>query len=156
MERQEHVARAVRPDTGLVVAETPGNPTLELVDLAADAGLARDAAREALQSGGYLAAVRADQAQAAADALAAQNQAEQAALALETERAELQRQAAELAARPEHLERWRRLHRESAGSPVAWCTANDRRICGSQDHISLTCDGYSTKSRGTSVPDWDG
>ncbi|GEK80299.1 trans-sulfuration enzyme family protein [Agrococcus baldri] len=31
----EHVAAAVRPDTGLVVAETPANPTLELVDLAA-------------------------------------------------------------------------------------------------------------------------
>ncbi len=31
----EHVARAVRADTGLVVAETPGNPTLELIDLQA-------------------------------------------------------------------------------------------------------------------------
>jgi predicted DsbA family dithiol-disulfide isomerase len=38
----------------------------ELVDLAGDAGLARDAARDALQSGRYLAAVRADQAQASA------------------------------------------------------------------------------------------
>jgi methionine-gamma-lyase len=28
------VAEAIRPDTGLVVVETPGNPTLELVDLA--------------------------------------------------------------------------------------------------------------------------
>ena len=26
------------------------------------------------------------------------------------------------------------------------------RICGSSSHISLTCDGYSTKSRGTPVP----
>lgn len=31
----EQVAAAVRPDTGLVIAETPANPTLELVDLAA-------------------------------------------------------------------------------------------------------------------------
>ncbi|MEU1970469.1 DsbA family oxidoreductase [Microbacterium sp. NPDC019599] len=38
----------------------------ELASLAADAGLDRDAAREALQSGRYLAAVRADQAQASA------------------------------------------------------------------------------------------
>lgn len=38
----------------------------ELVDLAREAGLDRDAARDALQSGRYLAAVRADQAQAAA------------------------------------------------------------------------------------------
>ncbi|WP_243074892.1 DsbA family protein [Microbacterium sp. SS28] len=38
----------------------------ELADLAADAGLDRDAALEALQSGRYLAAVRADQAQAQA------------------------------------------------------------------------------------------
>ncbi|UOW00182.1 PLP-dependent aspartate aminotransferase family protein [Agrococcus sp. SCSIO52902] len=29
----EAVERAVRPDTGLVIAETPANPTLELVDL---------------------------------------------------------------------------------------------------------------------------
>ena len=38
----------------------------ELVELAVDAGLDADAAREALQSGRYLPAVRADQAQAAA------------------------------------------------------------------------------------------
>lgn len=34
------VARSVRPDTGLVVVETPGNPTLELVDIAAVAAAA--------------------------------------------------------------------------------------------------------------------
>ena len=39
----EHVERAVRPDTGLVVAETPGNPTLELVDLEALVAAAGDA-----------------------------------------------------------------------------------------------------------------
>ncbi|MFD9129186.1 trans-sulfuration enzyme family protein [Kitasatospora sp. NPDC059571] len=33
--RAEEVAGALRPDTGLVVVETPANPTLELVDLAA-------------------------------------------------------------------------------------------------------------------------
>lgn len=33
--RQEEVADAVRPDTGLVIVETPANPTCELVDLAA-------------------------------------------------------------------------------------------------------------------------
>ncbi|HVL61992.1 MAG TPA: DsbA family oxidoreductase, partial [Microbacterium sp.] len=38
----------------------------ELADLAADAGLERDAALDAVQSGRYLAAVRADQAQAQA------------------------------------------------------------------------------------------
>ena len=38
----------------------------ELVDLAGEAGLDRDAARDALQSGRYLAAVHADQAQASA------------------------------------------------------------------------------------------
>ncbi|HSE71274.1 MAG TPA: aminotransferase class I/II-fold pyridoxal phosphate-dependent enzyme [Nocardioidaceae bacterium] len=32
-ERQEEVAAAVRPDTGLVVVETPANPTCDLVDL---------------------------------------------------------------------------------------------------------------------------
>lgn len=31
----EEVAKAVRPDTGLVVVETPANPTLELVDIGA-------------------------------------------------------------------------------------------------------------------------
>jgi methionine-gamma-lyase len=31
---QDEVARAIRPDTGLVVVETPGNPTLNLVDIA--------------------------------------------------------------------------------------------------------------------------
>ncbi|HET8867768.1 MAG TPA: aminotransferase class I/II-fold pyridoxal phosphate-dependent enzyme, partial [Agrococcus sp.] len=39
----EHVERAVRADTGLVVAETPGNPTLELVDLEALVAAAGDA-----------------------------------------------------------------------------------------------------------------
>lgn len=34
------VARSVRPDTGLVIVETPGNPTLELVDIAAVAAAA--------------------------------------------------------------------------------------------------------------------
>nr|BFE74860.1 hypothetical protein GCM10020092_081610 [Actinoplanes digitatis] len=29
------VAGAVRPDTGLVILETPANPTLDLVDIAA-------------------------------------------------------------------------------------------------------------------------
>jgi methionine-gamma-lyase len=33
--RAEDVAAALRPDTGLVIVETPANPTLELVDLAA-------------------------------------------------------------------------------------------------------------------------
>lgn len=37
------VARACRPDTGLVVVETPANPTLELVDLSALAAAAGDA-----------------------------------------------------------------------------------------------------------------
>ncbi|QKJ18516.1 trans-sulfuration enzyme family protein [Microbacterium hominis] len=32
---QDEVAAAIRPDTGLVVLETPANPTLELVDIAA-------------------------------------------------------------------------------------------------------------------------
>ncbi|WP_347753976.1 PLP-dependent aspartate aminotransferase family protein [Agrococcus sp. ProA11] len=39
----EQVERAVRADTGLVVAETPANPTLELVDLAALVAAAGDA-----------------------------------------------------------------------------------------------------------------
>lgn len=39
----EQVAAAVRPDTALVVAETPGNPTLELVDLEALVAAAGDA-----------------------------------------------------------------------------------------------------------------
>lgn len=34
------VAPSVRPDTGLVIVETPGNPTLELVDIAAVAAAA--------------------------------------------------------------------------------------------------------------------
>lgn len=33
--REEEVAANIRPDTGLVVLETPANPTLELVDIAA-------------------------------------------------------------------------------------------------------------------------
>lgn len=33
--REHEVASAIRPDTGLVVLETPANPTLELVDIAA-------------------------------------------------------------------------------------------------------------------------
>jgi methionine-gamma-lyase len=33
--RADEVARCLRPDTGLVVLETPGNPTLDLVDIAA-------------------------------------------------------------------------------------------------------------------------
>lgn len=32
---EDGVAAAIRPDTGLVVVETPGNPTLDLVDIAA-------------------------------------------------------------------------------------------------------------------------
>lgn len=32
---QDEIAAAVRPDTGLVVVETPANPTLDLVDIAA-------------------------------------------------------------------------------------------------------------------------
>ena len=47
-------------------------------------------------------------------------------------------------------------HSDGIGSPVSWCRANARRIDGSHAHISLTCDGYSTKSRGTAVPDCDG
>ncbi|WP_083587017.1 trans-sulfuration enzyme family protein [Agrococcus sp. Marseille-P2731] len=39
----EQVERALRPDTGLVIAETPGNPTLELVDLTALVAAAGDA-----------------------------------------------------------------------------------------------------------------
>lgn len=40
---QEHqVAESLRSDTGLVVAETPANPTLELVDIAAVVGQAGD------------------------------------------------------------------------------------------------------------------
>ncbi len=42
------------------------------------------------------------------------------------------------------------------GSPVTWCTAKCLRISGSHAHISLTWDGNSTTSRGTSVPDCDG
>ncbi|WP_433386573.1 trans-sulfuration enzyme family protein [Micromonospora sp. KLBMP9576] len=40
--RAEEVAAAVRPDTALVVAETPANPTLDLVDIAALARAAGD------------------------------------------------------------------------------------------------------------------
>lgn len=43
VEHHDQVARAVRSDTGLVVAETPGNPTLELVDLDALVAAAGDA-----------------------------------------------------------------------------------------------------------------
>jgi cystathionine beta-lyase/cystathionine gamma-synthase len=32
---QDRIAEAIRPDTGLVLIETPGNPTLDLVDIAA-------------------------------------------------------------------------------------------------------------------------
>lgn len=32
---QDRIAEAIRPDTGLVLVETPANPTLELVDIAA-------------------------------------------------------------------------------------------------------------------------
>ncbi|WP_405217375.1 trans-sulfuration enzyme family protein [Agrococcus sp. Ld7] len=39
----EQVERAVRADTGLVIAETPANPTLELIDLAALVAAAGDA-----------------------------------------------------------------------------------------------------------------
>jgi cystathionine beta-lyase/cystathionine gamma-synthase len=36
----DEIAAAIRPDTGLVIVETPANPTLELVDLAAVAAAA--------------------------------------------------------------------------------------------------------------------
>ena len=39
----EGIARAIRPDTRLIFAETPANPTLDLVDLRAVAGLAKRA-----------------------------------------------------------------------------------------------------------------
>ncbi|MFP5333871.1 MAG: trans-sulfuration enzyme family protein [Actinomycetes bacterium] len=42
------VARAVRPDTGLVLLETPANPTLQLVDVAAVAAQVREHAPHAL------------------------------------------------------------------------------------------------------------
>jgi cystathionine gamma-synthase/methionine-gamma-lyase len=38
----DEVADAIRPDTGLVVVETPANPSLELVDIAAVVGQAGD------------------------------------------------------------------------------------------------------------------
>lgn len=38
----DHVADAIRPDTGLVVVETPANPTVDLVDLAAVVAQAGD------------------------------------------------------------------------------------------------------------------
>ncbi len=41
-ESQDEVAAAVRPDTGLVVLETPANPTCELVDIEAVAEAAGD------------------------------------------------------------------------------------------------------------------
>ncbi|MGW5669277.1 trans-sulfuration enzyme family protein [Micromonospora sp. NPDC003776] len=41
--RPDQVADAVRPDTALVVVETPANPTLDLVDIAALAAAAGDA-----------------------------------------------------------------------------------------------------------------
>lgn len=40
--RPDEVAAAVRPDTGLVIVETPANPTLELVDLRALSDAAGD------------------------------------------------------------------------------------------------------------------
>ncbi|MGK5672591.1 trans-sulfuration enzyme family protein [Micromonospora sp. URMC 106] len=40
--RPDEVAAAVRPDTALVIAETPANPTLDLVDIAALAQAAGD------------------------------------------------------------------------------------------------------------------
>ncbi|MEV0157549.1 PLP-dependent aspartate aminotransferase family protein [Micromonospora sp. NPDC050686] len=40
--RPDQVAAAVRPDTGLVIVETPANPTLDLVDIAALAAAAGD------------------------------------------------------------------------------------------------------------------
>ncbi|MEU7995500.1 PLP-dependent aspartate aminotransferase family protein [Micromonospora sp. NPDC049060] len=40
--RADEVAAAVRPDTALVIAETPANPTLDLVDIAALARAAGD------------------------------------------------------------------------------------------------------------------
>ncbi|MGN9808607.1 trans-sulfuration enzyme family protein [Micromonospora sp. BQ11] len=40
--RADEVAAAVRPDTALVIAETPANPTLDLVDIAALAHAAGD------------------------------------------------------------------------------------------------------------------
>lgn len=39
---QDSVARAIRPDTGLVVLESPANPTLEMVDIAVIAAQAGD------------------------------------------------------------------------------------------------------------------
>jgi cystathionine beta-lyase/cystathionine gamma-synthase len=38
----EEVAAAIRPDTGLVICETPANPTLDLVDISAIVALAGD------------------------------------------------------------------------------------------------------------------
>ncbi|MGM1030160.1 MAG: trans-sulfuration enzyme family protein [Actinomycetota bacterium] len=43
VDRVDQVAAAVRADTGLVMAETPGNPTLELIDLDALVAAAGDA-----------------------------------------------------------------------------------------------------------------
>ncbi len=43
VDRVDQVAAAVRPDTGLVMAESPGNPTLELIDLGALVAAAGDA-----------------------------------------------------------------------------------------------------------------
>ena len=41
-ENQDQIAAAIRPDTGLVILETPANPTCELVDIAAVAAAAGD------------------------------------------------------------------------------------------------------------------
>ncbi len=41
---EDEVRGAIRPDTGLVVVETPGNPTLDLVDIAGVVGQAGDVA----------------------------------------------------------------------------------------------------------------
>jgi methionine-gamma-lyase len=43
VDRVDQVAAAVQPDTGLVIAESPGNPTLELIDLDALVAAAGDA-----------------------------------------------------------------------------------------------------------------
>lgn len=42
------IGDALRPDTGLVLLETPGNPTMDLVDLAAVAATVRDRAPQAV------------------------------------------------------------------------------------------------------------
>ena len=69
----DELAAAVGDRTRLILVNDPHNPTGTvasrefkelLVELATEAGLDADAARDALQSGRYLADVRADQAQA--------------------------------------------------------------------------------------------